>query len=419
MNMNPLDTVRIGIVGPSWWVNFWHLPALEAHPDAEIIAVCGASERDTSAIKAKYGASARYYAQSDLDSMLANDLLDGVIVCTPNDLHYPVSLAALRAGKHVLCEKPLAMNAGQAQELAETARARRLIGMTNFPYRDNPALGALRERLASGYVGMPLHVSGAYWGGFGLGRPPGWRGLRDRSGAGILADLGSHLIDLARFALNAEFASVCAHNLTALWGEPDTDAPPTLIRTEDARAGARNDDACAFLAEFASGAQGSFQTSWVAYQGVEGQHQALEIFGTAGRLHWQSNFTGTFLRGMKSETGGKWETLSPGEQTSQAASAGPSTNPPRDINKETLLTGREAPSVDGGSSPDATAEIAPNEDLFRPGRLSPANTTYRWIEAIRMGDRMVTPSLDDGWRAQQVIDTVLQAGWERRWIDLA
>ena len=123
-------------------------------------------------------------------------------------------MAVLNHGLHVTCEKPLALNAAQAQEMAQTARLRGLIGMTNFPYRDNPCVQTLRRLIAEGYIGSLLHIGGQYHGGFGLTRPPGWRGLRERSGAGILGDLGSHLIDLARFVTGDEFASVCAHSLT-------------------------------------------------------------------------------------------------------------------------------------------------------------------------------------------------------------
>ena len=290
-----LETVRVGIIGPSWWVNYWHLPAVQNHPHAEITAVCGASARDEADVQAKYGPNTRFY--TDIDTMLQDAPLDGVIICTPNDLHHPATMAVLNRGLHVTCEKPVAMNAAQAAEMAQTAHARQLIGMTNFPYRDNPCVQAFRSHVQEGYIGTLAHITGQYHGGFGLTRPPGWRGLRARSGAGILGDLGSHLIDLARFVTGDEFASVCAHSLTAL-RSGETGAFDGFIRTEDPRAGERNDDSCAFLAEMQSGAQGIFHTSWLAYQGAAAQHQELEAYGTAGRLHFLANHAGTFLRGQ-------------------------------------------------------------------------------------------------------------------------
>ena len=375
--MNEQNVVRLGIIGPSWWVNYWHLAGIQTHPMAEVVAVCGASDRADVDLKAKYGLAAESYRS--VEDLLDHADVDGVIVCTPNDLHFPYAMAALNRDIHVACEKPVAMNAHQAKEMAETARRRHLLGLTNFPYRDNPAVQALRDQIKSGYLGTPLHISGAYHGGFGLENAPNWRGKRARSGAGILGDLGSHLIDLARFVTGDEFHSVCAHSLTLL---RDGQTPPCLIRTEDPRAGERNDDSCAFLAEFASGMQGVFHTSWVAYQGAGAQHQELEVYGTGGRLQFLATHGGTFLRGMKSgETG--WELL----------------------------------PVQGIVLPEAGR--ADNEDYFRPGRHLKTNTTYRWIDAIHTGQTTISPDLEAGWQAQRVIDAVIQASAERRWVDLA
>ena len=261
MSLDILDAVRVCLAGPSWWADYWHLPAIQNHPNAEIVGVCGEKARDAAAVRAKYGDSARYF--TDIDAMLDATEPDGLIVCTPNDLHYPATMAALTRSISVVCEKPISMNENQAREMAETAQNSGLPGMSNFTYRGNPALQQMQKMVSEGFVGTPLHITGAYLGGYALGRPPGWRGNRDRSGSGILGDLGSHLIDMARFVTGQEFAAVCAHNLTALWNE-NPDLPPRLVRTEAPEVAPRNDDSCAFLAEFQSGMQGIFHTSWIA-----------------------------------------------------------------------------------------------------------------------------------------------------------
>jgi len=376
MSGEPLEEVRVGIIGPSWWVDYWHLAGIRNHPVAEIHAVCGSSDRTPGDVTRKYGVQARYF--TDFEEMLDCVPLDAVVVCTPNDLHHPAAMAALRRGLHVLCEKPVALNAGQAKEMAETAKERGLIGMTNFPYRGNPAVQECKRRIATGYVGKILHVSGQYHGGFGLRRSPNWRASRERSGAGILGDLGSHLIDLARFVTGDEFAAVCAHSLTVLHNENGIDS---VIRTEDPRAGSRNDDSCAFLSEFGSGAQGIFHTSWIAYQGAYRQNQTLEIYGTEGRIQFMANHSGTRLRGMRNPDDTRWQIL----------------------------------PVENITLPQ---EARDEEDWFRPGRNNETGTTYRWLEAIRTGQSSVSPDLEDGWRSQQVIDAVIRASAERRWVDI-
>jgi predicted dehydrogenase len=187
------------------------------------------------------------------------------------------------------------------------------------------------------------------------------------------------LIDLARYATGDAFAEVCAHSLTTLHGEK---AIETLIRTEDERAGIRNDDSCAFLCEFKSGAQGVFHTSWVAYQGAYRQHHELDIYGTEGHLQFVASHAGTVLRGMQNPSDTHWEIL----------------------------------PVQGITLPQDDQD---EEDWFRPGRKTEASTTYRWLEAIRTGQKSVSPDLEDGRLAQCVIDAVIRASAERRWVDVA
>ena len=134
------------------------------------------------------------------------------------------------------------------------------------------------------------------------------------------------------------------------------------------------------VSKFKSGMQGVFHTSWVAYQGDAIQCQEIEIYGTHGRLLFRADHTGTILRGLKH--GEKlWQTV----------------------------------SVQGITLP---AERNSDEDIFRPGRHNETNTTYRFVEAIRLGKTDETPNMVEGLRSQEVIDAVLKASAERRWIDV-
>ncbi len=376
--MNKRERVRIGVMGPSWWVNYWHLVALKTHPHVDFVAVSSPELAPDFEVEAreKYGPEVRVYF--DNAEMIRKESLDGAIVCTPNDVHHPATMLALNSGLHVVCEKPVAMNATLAREMADTAKAKGLLGLCNFVYRGNPCVQQFRKMVADGWLGKPLTISGSYHGGYAIGGGPGWRRLRSRSGSGILGDLGSHLIDLARYISGDEFGSVCAHSLTALWNEG---TPPDIMRTEDPRAGDRNDDSTAFLAEFKGGAQGIFHTSWVAYQGALCQHQEVEIYGTEGRLHFLATHAGTFLRGLKCGSS-HWEQF----------------------------------HVPGTTHPAVGMEGS--EDFFRPGRFTPSHTTYRWIEAIHAGENEISPNLEDGWKAQCVIDAVIRASAERRWIEV-
>src|SRR6185295_11043661 len=113
-------SVRIGIVGTSWWTDMMFGPALRGHPQAEMVAICGRDQSRAEEMATKYSIPQVY---SDYREMIAHGDLNAVIVATPDDLHYEITLHALGAGLHVLCEKPLALTAQQAWEMYEKAEA--------------------------------------------------------------------------------------------------------------------------------------------------------------------------------------------------------------------------------------------------------------------------------------------------------
>src|SRR4051812_46562610 len=114
------DVVRIGVVGTSWWADLIHLPSLTSHSQAQVAAICGRDRARAEAIAQQYAIP---HVFTDYHTMIAEGYLHAVIVITPDDLHYPITMAALDAGLHVLCEKPLALNVSQASAMYEKARA--------------------------------------------------------------------------------------------------------------------------------------------------------------------------------------------------------------------------------------------------------------------------------------------------------
>ena len=99
--------VRVGVVGTSYWADDFHLPALASHPDAELTAICGRDRERASELALKHGVSQVF---TDYEEMIERGGLDAVVVATPEDLHHAMVMSALRAGMHVLCEKPLALS---------------------------------------------------------------------------------------------------------------------------------------------------------------------------------------------------------------------------------------------------------------------------------------------------------------------
>jgi predicted dehydrogenase len=208
--------------------------------------------------------------------------IDAVLVATPPDLHHDVALAALQAGKHVLCEKPLARTSTEAADMARAAKQAGMVALCGFNYRCAPALLQARRMLREGACGDVYHVSGRYLQDFARdpSRPLNWRYQSARGGSGAMADIGSHLLDIVRW-LVGNMTNVVGVKRTVVAERPASEGGPSVPVDVD--------DHAAFLTRFDSGALGTFEVSRVA--SGRGNGLQLEIYGTAGTVtfDWQRN----------------------------------------------------------------------------------------------------------------------------------
>lgn len=201
--------------------------------------------------------------------------IDAVIIATPPDLHHDVAITALRAGKHVLCEKPLARTASEAADMVRAADAAGVIALVGFNYRCAPALLQAKRMLREKACGDIYQVSGRYFQEFARDptRPLNWRYQAARGGSGALGDIGTHLLDCARW-LAGEITDVVGVKRTVVTERPTVDSGATAAIDVD--------DQAALLARFACGALGTFELSRVA--SGHGNQLRLEIYGSAGSL---------------------------------------------------------------------------------------------------------------------------------------
>lgn len=175
-------------------------------------AVCG---RDGGAVRAAADRLGWAAAETDWRALIARDDVDIVDICTPGDSHAEIAVAALEAGKHVLCEKPLANTVEEAEAMAEAAgraRARGQVAMVGFNYRRVPALALARRMVAEGRLGALRHVRLTYLQDWLVDPqfPLTWRLLKERAGSGALGDLGAHIVDLAQYLAGEQVAGVSA-----------------------------------------------------------------------------------------------------------------------------------------------------------------------------------------------------------------
>ncbi|GAB2817014.1 Gfo/Idh/MocA family oxidoreductase [Actinocorallia aurea] len=218
-------------------------------------------------------------AVTDWRELVERDDVAIVDICAPGDAHAEIALAALAAGKHVLCEKPLANTVAEAEEMAAAAaqaEGHGVLSMVGFNYRRVPAVAYARELVAAGRIGTIRHVRATYLQDWIVdpSAPLVWRLDRARAGSGALGDIGAHIIDLAQFVTGEDITGVSALTETFVKERPLPDGTGTGPVTVD--------DAAVFLARTSGGALATFEATRFA----TGRKNALrlEVNGSLGSL---------------------------------------------------------------------------------------------------------------------------------------
>jgi predicted dehydrogenase len=241
-----------------------------------LAAICGRDEAATAAAASRLGWAA---AETDWRALIARDDVQLIDIAAPGGLHAPIAIAALRAGKHVLCEKPLANTLAEAELMSAAADAAFPSGaraMVGFNYRRVPAIALARQLVEQGRIGTLRHVRAVYLQDWLVDpdSPLTWRMQADQAGSGALGDLGAHIVDLARFLTGDEIAGVSAVSATFVEERPLVDGAGAGRVTVD--------DAVVFSARFASGALGSFEATRYAAGRKNGLR--IELNGSSGSL---------------------------------------------------------------------------------------------------------------------------------------
>ncbi len=264
---------------------FFDLPLAPA-----MAALCG---RDATAVGAAASKLGWASTETDWKQLLTRDDVHLVDICTPGDTHAEIAIAALEAGKHVLCEKPLANSVEEATAMvdaAEAAEANGVRSMVGFNYRRVPAIALARKLVADGRLGTVRHVRAQYLQDWIVDPsfPLVWRLQKDKAGSGALGDIGAHIIDLAQYVAGSAITGVSGLMETFVRERPLPEASSGLSASgasdgSGTRMGTVTvDDAALFMARFDSGAIGSFEATRFA----SGRKNAirLEINGSEGSV---------------------------------------------------------------------------------------------------------------------------------------
>src|SRR5688572_1945508 len=360
--MQPSKLLNIAIVGCGGITLQNHLPGLALCPDVKVVALCDANNATLERARQQTGvtiSSTRY------EDIVKRDDVHAVIIATPNFTHAPIALDAIAHGKHVMCEKPLALNHADAKAMADAADRAGVRHMTAFTYRFVPAMRYLAHLVKRGDLGTPYHYRSCRLQDWGT-RNLGWRQVKKLAGTGELGDMLSHRIDFAHH-LSGPMKRLVAitKTLTPLRGGQPNDT----------------DDWVAILAEFKNDATGVLESSKLA-SGRNESWRSLDYVEING-----SERSFVFTTGL-------WNTL----QMGKAGAAG----------LETI----EIPS-EFWKVPGSTRDSAQGDPLvtFR------YDQAWEFIEAIRQ-QRTCSPNFHDGAAAQNVMDAAVRSAEIKEWVDL-
>jgi predicted dehydrogenase len=351
-------SLRVGIIGTSWWADAMYLPALLDHPDGAITAICGRDADRTAEMARRWNISTH---TTDWRQIINE--ADAVIVASANDSHEEIAVVALNAGKHVLCEKPLALDSAGADRMVAAAKSAGVTTMTPFTYRWMPLFTWVKQLIGDGYIGKPHHINLRYHTGYARDGAYAWRFDKELSGSGVIGDLGSHFLHVARWWCG-EVSSISAL----------TDSLVEREKRPDGSNYEAAEDSALITMRFANGGHGVVQVSAVAWEGDGfGQTHSAEIHGSEGTLHVYCDWrTRQDVHGLRHDSSGPAELLPIPEH------------------------------IWAGARQDTLHNTY--RDVFRSGD----SMTRSWIAAAAAG-KECQPDLAEGARVQRLCDAALQS----------
>ena len=271
-----MKKIRIGSIGIGNISRGVHLPGIDQSPDMELVAVCDIKPAALQYARETYGIDDEH-CFTNYEDLIACEDVDVVDITLPNHLHFPAAMAAVKAGKPYILEKPVTLDAKEAEILAKATEEAGLKNMVCFSYRFMPAARYARELVRQGALGRIFEVDIQYVQAWGLPKfntARVWRFNKAETGSGALGDLGSHALDLVRFVTGEEVTRVVGHLKTF------TAERPSLETGEPVPADV--DDVSNYMAELSGGGVATYRITRFAYG--RGNYQRTEIYGEKGAL---------------------------------------------------------------------------------------------------------------------------------------
>jgi predicted dehydrogenase len=349
--------VRVGVIGAGFG-SVVHIPALQRVPGTEVAAIVARRAERAHVAAAQYGVP---QALTDFRELLRDPAIDAVVVATPPYLHHTMVISAVDAGKHVLCEKPMARNLAEARDMEKIAANAGVAAMVNHEFRFSPVRMRVKQLIDEGFIGEPQSASFTVFRS-SLNDPGGipfnWLMEQDKAG-GMLGAVGSHHVDALRWWFG---------EVKAVAGAVSTMVKRRRLPESMQLAPVDADDNFSVLLKFANGALGSIH--YTATAAVELSDQII-LSGSDGMLMIAND---NRLYGGRREDG---------------------------------LRELDAPE------PEAAFDATFDHPLAYPTML----LHREWINAIRTGEP-ASPSFADGVKVQEILDGALRSSQQGRWVEI-
>ena len=359
--------IGVAIIGAGAVSDYHHVPAINLDSRATLAAICDADPALVEKRKREWNCN---NGTTDALAVCADPSVDAVIIATPNFTHREIAIAAAKNGKHIMCEKPLGLNADEVGAMYHAARDNGVVHMTAFTYRFAPSMRYLRQLVHSGALGEPRHFRSQRF----LDWPEtswGWRQYQDKAGAGDLFDMTIHRIDFAQDLLGpvARLCGAVARFCPRTTTVDGKTCPPSNV-----------DDWSSIIGEFANGATGVWEGTTLAkgYHRDGFGHEWAEINGSEGSAVYRLHEPNTILVG---KTG--------------------SDLAPVEVPKEFLKP----------------ADSPRDPSQGKPATVFRYDLMWEFISAI-VERRDAVPSFHDGWSAQVIADSVLKSHADRKWVEI-
>jgi len=371
------ESLYVGIIGAQFmgrahsnaWIDVPYYFDLPLQPVMKV--ACDKIRHRAETFAAKFG---WMEVETDWERVISRDDIDVIDICTSNQSHMPIAIRAARAGKHILCEKPMAIDADEARRMLDTALKAGVRHMIAFNYRRVPAIVLAKKMIDKNKIGDIHHFNAVYYQDWLVDPefPFVWRHDSKEAGSGAHGDMNAHTVDLARYLLG-EFDAVC--------GDSKIFIKERRVADTNKIARVTADDAMCFLARFRSGAIGNFTATRFATG--RKNYLRLEIFGSKGSIIFNLER----------------------------------------LNELDFYSNEDDQNVQGFKNIIVTESSHPYlESWWPPGHIIGWEHTFihevaDLVKAIGNKDN-VTPDFYDGLRCQLVLDAVVQSVRDEKWIEI-